>query len=413
MGYRGCMTIQSKKILTVFILFYFVSVSSLQAKLQCQSFLKGTQQKSTSVESKVQKFAEALNKDYEKLNLVRVFQEKTGFPYKDRTSDIPYEIEAWLNQTDDYSIEAIKLFLKSLDPDIFSLVEQIVRPDNLTAYMLRHLDPSEVSQQGGLFNNSFIHKGDKKGFLQERKEFVFIKTYSGKVLDLELGSNDPNLSQAHLMAKHAFLWFKKVPANIKFDFMYRKMWHGDYNSVEISSLLDYFGYNLYQINDSVLFSRSLYRIGDVAFSASRNVRYFWINSDGQFADKLSDVGIMEHPMSSQFRERKKITSAQYDDYKKEVYRAYDEYKTSLGTFSMTDLRGLFLYIFSDLFEQKKRNPLIKRYIVSMPADEVFEVTIFGKLSLKDVRSVPTEKTLESYDSKGLPKFPFANFRAVE
>lgn len=226
--------------------------------------------------------------------------------------------------------DEFKRVLKSVDREIFNLTNQIVREDNIALYMFRH-----EKQTRGTFKSKFEQKGYTHSNIRESSYTLY---GTQKVSD-------------KMFPTHMFLWFRNLPGNIKMQFIYPKMWKRTGRSM--GTIYDYFGANLFEVSviTEELKRRSIYSVGDFTFNASRNVhneqRRLAKPEDQYNDDKLANIAV--DPMI-----------------------AFE------GMFPMSDLRGLFLYVFNNLKSGKDYTHKAPE-VLEMPATEVIEVTVWGPL----------------------------------
>jgi hypothetical protein len=73
-----------------------------------------------------------------------------------------------------------------------------------------------------------------------------------------------------------------------------------------------------------------------------------------------------------------------------------------GFFPLNDLRGMFLYIFDEIYSGMEEDGSYDKIVIQMPASEVMELAIFGGLEEGDARLVEGA-------SIGLQEFPYSNW----
>jgi hypothetical protein len=313
----------------------------------------------------------------------------------------------------DFSQGSLESYLETVSPRALQLTREIVTRENLQLFFFRHQAPEEVeSENRGVFINAFGEKRDETD-LQGVKgiERGAILEYSGAVLmgDASHYRRVANLrSQANRLPKHAFLWFKNVPQQVQFEFIYRKMWRNQ-GYTEIQRLLEYFGDQLYEVDLEAVANRSLYRSGDLFFSSQRNPYYTAMEEvqepyrsmfqHMQFGEGLTDEAVF----------RRAGINPRTQQVQKVIEAISSPLVKARGTFDLNDLRGLFLYIFSEIHGDLQRNSRAP-VLIQMPGDEVFEVTIFGKLTMDHVSHRPDLfQSLLMGDENGHPLFPNADF----
>lgn len=384
---------------------------SLSHAFSCKRALGGTR---TSPQKAVKLFSQELKSAGEMENLLGVFQTPHLPGTGGELRKLPDYLLSMKESLDgDLSQAAIESYLEGVSPEAFRLTKEIVTKDNLQLFFFRHQSPEEMKEQKNeVFTNAFGEKRDQTGLVAAKGlERGTILDYSGAVLkgDESYYKGSGNLrSQANLLPKHAFLWFKRVPKNVRLEFIYKKMWRQSVFT-EMNAFLDYFGYDIYEIDLKAVASRSLYRSGDLIFSSERNPYYAAMEEteepyqsmfqNTQFNEGLiSEATFKRAGLKPNSKKAKKIM----EDISSPLVKAR-------GTFAMDDLRGLFLYIFAQIQSDLERAPKAP-VLIPMPGDEVFEVTIFGKLTTKDVKHKPDlVRGLFLGDGMGNPDFPNADF----
>ncbi len=249
-------------------------------------------------------------------HLLGVFQ-----PYDTSPRDVPKYVEKLFKNGRILPFEKFKKALKSIDRDVFKLTSQIVTEANLAVYMRTR----SVIRKSGVFKNSWQTKGIARPQVLDNVAALY-------------GVADHREIPEKYWPHHAFLWFRKMPKGMKIEDIYPLLKRQ--GGAERA-----FGGEIYQIHfeKEDLKSRTLYTIGDFDFSGHKNR----IEADRRNADKPLSVDV-------------------------------DPMALVEGSFPITDLRGLFLYVFNDLKASKDYHGEIPNKI-TMPANAVIEVTIWGPL----------------------------------
>jgi hypothetical protein len=271
-------------------------------------------------------------------HLAPIFQDENS-----QIRDLPEYVNSLYNaQGRLLPLEQFKEVLKTIDDKIYQLTDKIVQPQNIELYMLRHKSPEDLKSGGAKnFLSSYEQKGMTSPSIPEAINILYGQPLSEGWVDPSLGP------------KHTFLWFKKLPGRMKQEIMYRRNFGGSKGNL----LFQRFGDHLYKIKMDDIKDRALYTIGDFLFTLERNERSMLASEPDESLNKFS------------------------------------------GTFPLSDLRGLFLYVFSSLKAESdylgKKTP----GLLSMPVGEVIEVTIWGKLAFENT------EYLENKSIEDLPNAP--------
>jgi hypothetical protein len=267
-------------------------------------------------------------------------------------------LESTIGGRQSLSLDELKSALIRIDPEAQRLTDLIVRPENLSIYVIRHEEQDRIVNAGELWNAFSPSKELRTA--QRRREVIGIASllYGTKRYQ-QIQENISNFWQ--LMPMHTFLWFKSLPNGGTADFIY-------YHMRRRSPFSSYFGRQLYRIDFDKVKDRTLYTLGDFVFSVRRNAvqaaREKMPDKQAQAYYGRVFVGMQPSP----------------ENTPPEVYG-----QVLRSTFAMSDLRALYLYVFDEI-----RNTLgpDKTFRIGMPANESIETTIYGGVDIRDLEKAP-------------------------